>query len=78
MARISTFYTVKNLPSLAWLDSAFQLQEYISLLIRLDAIVSPPGSPSKGENCDEPGDGVKAGEKESDKWKNEVRVYEGC
>lgn len=47
-SRISSFYPVKNLPSLASLDSAFQLQEYISLLIRLDvhdvdSIVSLPG-----------------------------------
>lgn len=47
-SRISSFYPIKNLPSLASLDSAFQLQEYISLLIRLDvhdvdAIVSLPG-----------------------------------
>ncbi|KAJ7310098.1 Mob1/phocein [Mycena albidolilacea] len=47
-SRISTFYPVKSLPSLSSLDSAFQLQEYISLLIRLDvhdvdAIVSIPG-----------------------------------
>lgn len=47
-SRISSFYPVKNLPSLASLDSAFQLQEYISLLIRLDVhdvetIVNIPG-----------------------------------
>ncbi|KAJ7779300.1 hypothetical protein B0H14DRAFT_2401301, partial [Mycena olivaceomarginata] len=47
-SRILTFYLVKSLPSLSSLDSAFQLQEYISLLIRLDvhdvdAIVSIPG-----------------------------------
>lgn len=46
--RILTSYPVKSLPSLSSLDSAFQLQEYISLLIRLDvhdvdAIVSVPG-----------------------------------
>ncbi|KIM38075.1 hypothetical protein M413DRAFT_13037 [Hebeloma cylindrosporum] len=82
-SRISTFYPVKNLPSLSSLDSAFQLQEYISLLIRLDvhdvdAIVSLPGSPSKGENRDEQGDGVKEGEKESEKGKNEITVDEAC
>ena len=47
-SRISTRYPVKTLPSLASLDSAFQLQEYISLLIRLyvhdvNSIVSLPG-----------------------------------
>jgi len=82
-SRISTFYPVKNLPSLASLDSAFQLQEYISLLIRLDvhdvdAIVSLPGSPPKGENRDERGHGVKEGEKELEKGKNEVAVDEAC
>ena len=82
-SRISTFYPVKNLPSLASLDSAFQLQEYISLLIRLDvhdvdAIVSLPGSPPKGDSRDEQGDGVKEGEKESEKGKNEVTVDEAC
>ena len=61
---IFTFYPVKNSRSLASLDSAFQLQEYISLLMRLDvhdvdAIVSLPGSPPKGENRDEQGHGVK-------------------
>jgi hypothetical protein len=40
------FHPVKNFASLAMLDGAFQLQEYISLLIRLDvhdvdAMVSP-------------------------------------
>src|SRR5271168_2207153 len=52
-SRISTFYPIKNLPSLASLDSAFQLQEYISLLIRLDvhdvnAIVCLPGTAPSG------------------------------
>jgi hypothetical protein len=47
-SRISSFYPIKTLPSLSSLDSAFQLQEYISLLIRLDVhdvdtIVSMPG-----------------------------------
>ncbi|KAF9029166.1 Mob1/phocein [Hymenopellis radicata] len=47
-SRISSFYPIKSLPPLASLDSAFQLQEYISLLIRLDVhdvdhIVAIPG-----------------------------------
>jgi predicted DNA binding protein len=47
-SRVSSFYPVKSLPPLSSLDSAFQLQEYISLLIRLDvhdvdAIVALPG-----------------------------------
>jgi hypothetical protein len=35
-ARISACYPVKALPPLSALDSAFQLQEYVSLLIRRD------------------------------------------
>lgn len=47
-SRISSFYPVKSLPALSSLDSAFQLQEYISLLTRLDVhdvetITTPPG-----------------------------------
>jgi hypothetical protein len=81
-SRISTFYPIKKLPSLASLDSAFQLQEYISLLIRLDvhdvdAIISLPGSSSKGGNVDDQGDG-KIGHNESEKRKNEVTVDEAC
>lgn len=50
--RVSSFYPVKSIPPLSSLDSAFQLQEYISLLIRLDvhdvdAIVSLPGKASQ-------------------------------
>ncbi|KAG6379630.1 Mob1/phocein [Boletus reticuloceps] len=50
-SRVSSFYPVKSLPPLSSLDSAFQLQEYISLLIRLDvhdvdAIVDLPGKPA--------------------------------
>jgi hypothetical protein len=70
-SRISTFYPVKTLPSLSSLDSAFQLQEYISLLIRLDphdvdsivAIPSPKG---------------KEKEEASDKEKTDITVDEGC
>ncbi|TRM64822.1 Mob1/phocein [Schizophyllum amplum] len=57
-ARISSFYPVKSLPALASLDSAFQLQEYISLLIRLDVhdvehIVSlPDKNASKSGDAD--------------------------
>lgn len=70
-SRLSTFYPVKSLPSLASLDSAFQLQEYISLLIRLDVhdvekIVSIPGK------SDEPKPDV---EKDP---KGDVAVDEAC
>ena len=86
-SRISTFYPVKNLPSLASLDSAFQLQEYISLLIRLDvhdvnSIVSLPGNPSAKEkekevevSSEKKG---KEGEKDVDKGKAEPIVDEAC
>ena len=47
-SRQSSFYPVDPNPSLASLDSAFQLQEYISLLVRRDPhdvehIVALPG-----------------------------------
>lgn len=85
-SRISTFYPVKSLPSLSSLDSAFQLQEYISLLIRLDvhdvdAIVSLPGSSSKDKdtkNKEEYAESSKDGEKDTEKGKNEVSVDESC
>ncbi|KAF8908508.1 Mob1/phocein, partial [Gymnopilus junonius] len=78
-SRISTFYPVKNLPSLSSLDSAFQLQEYISLLIRLDvhdveAITSLPGTSGESNKEDEK-------EKEGEKSKSsapEVSVDEAC
>jgi hypothetical protein len=53
-SRISTFYPIKNTPPLSTLDSAFQLQEFISLTIRLNihdvsAIISIPDSRSNTE-----------------------------
>ena len=89
-SRISTFYPVKNLPLLASLDSAFQLQEYISLLIRLDvhdvnAIVSLPGNPSAKEKekavmvDDKKGKEGGGGEDVVDnKGKSETTVDEAC
>ena len=86
-SRISTFYPVKNLPSLASLDSAFQLQEYISLLIRLDvhdvnSIVSLPGNLSAKDKEKEVEVGFekkgKEGEKDVDKGKAEPTVDEAC
>lgn len=81
-SRISTFYPVKSLPSLSSLDSAFQLQEYISLLIRLDVhdvegIVSLPGKQSlKDIDLNEE---LRGDEKENEKdGKNEVVVDDGC
>ncbi|KIY67533.1 Mob1/phocein [Cylindrobasidium torrendii FP15055 ss-10] len=57
-SRISSFYPVKTLPPLASLDSAFQLQEFISLLIRSDVhdverIVSVPGKASEDKETAE-------------------------
>lgn len=74
---LQSCYTVKSLPSLASLDSAFQLQEYISLLIRLDPhdverIVAVPG---KGANKDQDGSEDKDVEKDG---KPEVTVDEAC
>ena len=88
-SRISTFYPVKNLPSLASLDSAFQLQEYISLLIRLNvhdvnSIVSLPGNLSakdkekEEEVSSSPEKKGKEGEKDVDKGKTEPTVDEAC
>ncbi|KAK1224876.1 hypothetical protein PQX77_012187 [Marasmius sp. AFHP31] len=53
-SRISSFYPVKSLPQLSSLDSAFQLQEYISLLIRSDVhdverIIEIPGKAAKDD-----------------------------
>ncbi|PPQ97257.1 hypothetical protein CVT26_000647, partial [Gymnopilus dilepis] len=86
-SRISTFYPVKSLPSLSSLDSAFQLQEYISLLIRLDvhdveAITSLPGGSGShqkdGSEDKDKGKGKelsneKANEKEGEEGKGEDR-----
>ena len=57
-ARISSFYPVKTLPSLASLDSAFQLQEYISLIIRLDVhdVERIVNLPEKSKNGDADGE----------------------
>lgn len=79
-ARISDFYPVKALPPLSSLDSAFQLQEYISLLIRLDvhdvdAIVGLPGKPAPNEEdpkIDEVDVGADTG------GKGEATVDEAC
>jgi hypothetical protein len=84
-SRISTFYPIKSLPSLSSLDSAFQLQEYISLLIRLDvhdvdSIVSLPGTSKKDLDTareKEHAEGAKDGDKDSDK-KGEIQVDQAC
>ena len=81
-ARVSTFYPVKTLPPLASLDSAFQLQEYISLLIRLDAhdvekIVSIPGR--YGSKDREGSDDMRGEDREvGTDGKGDVAVDESC
>ena len=79
-SRISSFYPVKSLPPLSALDSAFQLQEYISLLIRLDVhdvekIVSIPGKgPAEPQESE-----AKPEEKEAEKeGTGSVNVDEAC
>ncbi len=79
-SRISSFYPVKTLPPLSALDSAFQLQEYISLLIRLDVhdvdrIISIPGkNAAEGQdNGDAKGD-----EKDEKDGASNVNVDEAC
>ena len=80
-SRISSFYPVKSLPSLSSLDSAFQLQEYISLLIRLDVhdvdtIVAVPGKKEKNEL---EGEELKGEERETEKeHKREIAVDKAC
>lgn len=87
-SRISSFYPVDDLPSISSLDSAFQLQEYISLLIRLDihdveGIVSLPGrcgndqEKEKAENTEEQStDGIE--KKTEEAGKTDATVDEAC
>ena len=84
-SRISSFYPVKSLPPLSALDSAFQLQEYISLLIRLDihdvdAITALPGRDSKDRGTDGDGAAPTAGEGADEKEGEgkTVAVDEAC
>lgn len=70
-SRISTFYPVKALPALSALDSAFQLQEYISLLIRLDVhdvetITSLPEIGRDVKDKESGGNGEKEGKSEEE------------
>ena len=83
-SRISSFYPIKSIPPLSTLDSAFQLQEYISLTIRLNihdvsAIVSIPDSRSNTEGVSDDGDTTLSDETDGDKdTKNEFAVDEAC
>src|SRR6266478_2030445 len=83
-SRISTFYPVKNLPALSTLDSAFQLQEFISLTIRLNihdvsAIVSIPDSGSIVGGASDDSSSALVDELDGDKDpRNEFAVDEAC
>ncbi|OJA10623.1 hypothetical protein AZE42_05698 [Rhizopogon vesiculosus] len=83
-SRVSSFYPVKSLPSLSSLDSAFQLQEYISLLIRLDvhdvdSIVSLPGNAAFKDSVDKSSDLPDADRKPDDtERKSDITVDRGC
>ncbi|KIK95840.1 hypothetical protein PAXRUDRAFT_826616 [Paxillus rubicundulus Ve08.2h10] len=84
-SRVSSFYSVKSLPLLSSLDSAFQLQEYISLLIRLDAhdvdtIVSLPEKFSSKESDEKPLDSPDNEAKKPDdgERKSELSVDRAC
>jgi hypothetical protein len=83
-SRISTFYPVKNLPALSTLDSAFQLQEFISLTIRLNihdvsAIVSIPDSRGNAEGGSDDSSSALVDEPDGDKdGRNEFAVDEAC
>jgi len=83
-SRISTFYPIKTLPPLSFLDSAFQLQEFISLTIRsnihdVSAIISIPDSRSNTEGGSN--DSISAFNDEGDgdqDTRNEFAVDEAC
>jgi hypothetical protein len=83
-SRISSFYPIKSLPSLSSLDSAFQLQEYISLLIRLDvhdvnSIVSVPGKRDRERPGDEGGEPFKQDDNaEKERRGSDIAVDEAC
>ncbi|KAG1771939.1 Mob1/phocein, partial [Suillus placidus] len=84
-SRVSSFYPVKTLPSLSSLDSAFQLQEYISLLIRLDvhdvdSIVSLPGKVTFKDAEEKSSDLSDQAERKSDdpERKSDIAVDRGC
>jgi hypothetical protein len=83
-SRISTFYPVKSLPALSILDSAFQLQEFISLTIRsnihdVSAIISIPDTRTNPEAGSDDNDPVLDDEGDVDRdSKGEFAVDEAC
>ncbi|KAI9458949.1 Mob1/phocein, partial [Lactarius psammicola] len=83
-SRISTFYPIKSVPALSTLDSAFQLQEFISLTIRSDihdvsAIISVPDSRNSVEGGPDDSSAALTEDTEGDKdTKSEFAVDEAC
>ncbi|KAH9985660.1 hypothetical protein BJV74DRAFT_878645 [Russula compacta] len=83
-SRISTFYPIKSLPALSTLDSAFQLQELISLTIRLNihdvsAIISIPDSRSNPEGGSDDSSSALIDEADGDRdARGEFAVDEAC
>ncbi|KAI9510202.1 Mob1/phocein [Russula earlei] len=83
-SRISTFYPVKSLPPLTALDSAFQLQEFISLTIRsnihdVSAIISVPDSRGNTEGAIDDSNSALSEEADGDKdTRSEFAVDEAC
>jgi hypothetical protein len=83
-SRISTFYPVKSLPALSTLDSAFQLQEFISLTIRLNihdvsAIVSIPDSRNNAEGGPDDSNSTLTDDTDGDRdARSEFAVDEAC
>ncbi|KAF9236039.1 Mob1/phocein, partial [Melanogaster broomeanus] len=84
-SRVSSFYSVKSLPTLSSLDSAFQLQEYISLLIRLnvhdvDTIISPPGKLTSKESDERVPESLETDSKKPEEGdrKSELSVDRAC
>ncbi|EIW77296.1 Mob1 phocein [Coniophora puteana RWD-64-598 SS2] len=81
-SRVASFYPVKSLPSLASLESAFQIQEYISLLIRhdvhdVDRIVALPERHNADEKTIIDADEAKGDDKDGDR-KSEMAVDRAC
>ena len=82
-SRVSTFYPVKTLPLLSSLGGAFQLQEYISLLIRynvhdVEHIVALLPGKFSGKEKEKDSAKPKNEEKDSEKAKGNVTVDEAC
>lgn len=83
-SRISTFYPIKSVPALSTLDSAFQLQEFISLTIRSNihdvaAIITVPDSRGNAEGGPDDSSATLTEDTDGDKdAKSEFAVDEAC